>query len=219
VSSHRPIRPADAIELVEAAGLQDGCNLLADFAAAGLIKSYALARETTSHGSERNTLRDAQIPSDLWQRVIAAEKVEDAVNRGSVHLAGSHEFGGLPAVQITGISFSEGSLQKVIDRYCKGPSNSVNVAAPIEPSDSADGNTLQSESSGRNTKVAAAADPIKPGAEFATIPQVMEVANIGRTKVYNLIEDQILVRRKMGRKALITMASLRKYVSGEFGTE
>lgn len=36
--THRQILPAQAIELVHAAGLEIACALLADFAAAGLIK-------------------------------------------------------------------------------------------------------------------------------------------------------------------------------------
>jgi hypothetical protein len=119
VSAHRPILPAKAIELVDAAGLQDAQVLLADFAAAGLIKTYALVQETSSADAAVGTVRDAQIPAEAWQRIVAEKKVADAFNGGTVRLQGSTLRGGPPWVQITGVSFSEVSLVRVLERYCE----------------------------------------------------------------------------------------------------
>ena len=50
MSVHQPIFPAKAIELVKSRDLEKADALLADFAAAGLIKTYALVREIRPTG-------------------------------------------------------------------------------------------------------------------------------------------------------------------------
>lgn len=150
MSAHRPILPAKAIELVDAAGLQDPQVLLADFAAAGLIRTYALVRETASADAPIETVRDAQIPSEAWQRIVTEKKVVDAFNGGTVRLQGSGLRGGLPSVQITGVSFSEVSLAKVLDRYCEisnfAPSSQPK--APRKPAPVRTGGRVSSADSG-----------------------------------------------------------------------
>jgi hypothetical protein len=129
VSAHRPILPARASELVQVAGLQDAQALLADFAAAGLIKTYALARETSSDDASVEAVRDAQIPAEGWQRIVTEKKIADAFNGGTVRLQGSGLRGGPPSMRITGISFSEVSLVKVLERYCE----ISNLSASLKP--------------------------------------------------------------------------------------
>lgn len=44
MSAHTPLLPSKAIKLVKEAGLAEAQSILADFAAAGLVKTYALMR-------------------------------------------------------------------------------------------------------------------------------------------------------------------------------
>ena len=120
MSAHHPILPAKAIELVKSRDLEDADALLADFAAAGLIKTYALVREIRPVGGPTKVMRNAQIPVQDWERIVASEKLHAALNGGTVRLEGSPLQGGMPSVLITGISFSEAALVKVLDRYCVG---------------------------------------------------------------------------------------------------
>ncbi|WP_239804532.1 hypothetical protein [Croceicoccus hydrothermalis] len=120
MSAHQPVLPAKAIKLVESRNLEKADDLLADFAAAGLIKTYALVREIRPAGGPAKVLRDAQIPTQDWERIVASKKIHAALNGGTVRLEGSPLQGGMPSVLITGISFSEAALVKVLDRYCVG---------------------------------------------------------------------------------------------------
>ena len=118
MSVHQPIFPAKAIELVKSRDLEKADALLADFAAAGLIKTYALVREIRPTGGPTKVVRDAQIPAQDWERIVASKKIQAALDGGTVRLEGSPLEGGTPSVLITGISFSEAALVKVLDRYC-----------------------------------------------------------------------------------------------------
>ena len=119
---HQPILPSQAIKLIEARDLAAAGIMLADFAAAGLIKTYALMREIRPAGEPPEMVRDSQIPPEEWGRIVVSDKIDVALNGGTVRLEGSSFKGGTPSVQITGISFSEASLIKVLDRYCAQPS-------------------------------------------------------------------------------------------------
>ena len=80
-----------------------------------------MVREIRTAGSATTTVRDAQIPQEEWARIIASKNIGAAFNGGTVRLEGDKSPGGLSTIQITGISFSEASLVKVLDRYCGGP--------------------------------------------------------------------------------------------------
>ena len=60
--SHQPITPSRAVEVVEAHNLIEARSLVADFAAAGLIKSYALVRDIRPIEGPSQTIRDVQVP-------------------------------------------------------------------------------------------------------------------------------------------------------------
>ena len=47
---------------------------------------------------------------------------------------------------------------------------------------------------------------------FATIPNALRIAGIGRSKLYQLIGDGHIAARKLGRKALIDQRSLCAYL-------
>ena len=127
--AHQPILPARAVELVRSKNLDRANALLADFAAAGLIKTYALVREIRPTGGPTEVVRDGQIPPEEWERIVASKNIQVALNGGTVRLVGSPVQGGMPSVLITGISFSEASLTKILDRYCADPS--VRTSGPI----------------------------------------------------------------------------------------
>ena len=117
MSTHKPLLPSRAVERVNAAGLTDAHSLLADWAAAGLIKTYALVRETVLVGKQTEIVRDAAIPADVWRRIIQEDRADDALSGRTVRLGAGHA-GRAPDVEITGVSFSEPSLIKVLERYC-----------------------------------------------------------------------------------------------------
>ncbi len=79
MSVHQPIFPAKAIELVKSRDLEKADALLADFAAAGLIKTYALVREIRPTGGPTKVVRDAQIPAQDWERIVASKKIQAAL--------------------------------------------------------------------------------------------------------------------------------------------
>lgn len=74
--------------------LEDAESLLADFAAAGLIKTYALVRVVKPEGGPAKTVRASQIPPKDWGRIVAEDKVDVALNGGTVRLGGSQLKGG-----------------------------------------------------------------------------------------------------------------------------
>ena len=88
MSFHRPILPGKAIELVESRNLDAPEKLLADYAAAGLIKTYALMREIRPAGGSTKTVRDSQIPQEEWGRIVASDNIVAAFNGGTVQLEG-----------------------------------------------------------------------------------------------------------------------------------
>lgn len=211
--AHQPVLPARAIDLVEARNLEAAKSLLADFAAAGLIKTYALVREIRPAEGPIEVYRDSQIPSDEWDRIVASGKIGAAFNGGTVRLEGSALKGGAPAILITGISFSEASLIKVLDRYCAAaPIGAAknSVAADSKAEDAPSSSPCQKGKS--NGK---AVPPIRPGDLTASIAQAMQATGLKRTKVDKLMREGVLVRQKVGRRALITVESIERLVDAK----
>lgn len=213
MSAHQPLLPKKAVERVEAAGFADAQTLLADFAGAGLIKTYALVRVTAAAGQPAETARDAVVPAEVWQRISAARRVPEMLGGGTVRLAGSGLIGGAPDVQITGVSISEGSLTKVLERYCSQP-------APVPPAN-------LNPTPAAKTKIeligvpSVASDvpaspkiprPIREGDLVASVAQAMQSTGLGRTKINELMNDGMLVRKKAGRRTLITLESIERLV-------
>lgn len=207
MSEHLPILPAKAIAITAAAGFQNAKAILADFAAAGLIKTYALASETTPAGGPAATVRDAQIPADVWQRIVTENKVSDALNGGTIRVQGSHLRGGTASVQITGVSFSETSLLKVLEHYCK-------TSARLSSSKSTLAKTLSPAKPTAPVAVCKAkkvVPPIMPGDLLVSIAQTMQATGLGRTKVNNLIKQKILITIVVGRRTLVTVESIERF--------
>lgn len=211
MSAHQPILPSKAIERVEAAGLPEARKLLADFAAADLIKTYALARVITPAGQDPKTVRDAAIPAEVWRRINAEGKVAEAFEGGTVRLAGSDLIGGEPEVQITGISFSDNSLSKVLARY--GSQEPVVAATPAKAGAMPALNALPGVEEPTDPKTDAdikAPAPILPGDVVASVAQAMRATGLGRTKINELMNDGTLVRKKLGRRTLISVESIER---------
>ncbi|MBX7483155.1 hypothetical protein [Qipengyuania qiaonensis] len=213
MSFHRPILPGKAIELVKSRHFDAPEELLADYAAAGLIKTYALMREIRPAGGPTKTVRDSQIPQEEWARIVASDNVMTALNGGTVQLDGSKMPGGLPAIQITGISFSEASLTKILDRYCADPSVRSPAAPPkASPTTQEKPHKPSSEDQKRTQE---AVLPIKAGDLTASIAQTMQATGLGRTKVDQLMRKGDLVRTKVGSRALITVESIERLVGAK----
>tara|TARA_Y100000296_G_scaffold5138_1_gene6454 strand:- start:1774 stop:2421 length:648 start_codon:yes stop_codon:yes gene_type:complete len=213
MSAHQPVLPAKAIELVKSRNLEKADDLLADFAAAGLIKTYALVREIRPAGGSTKVVRDAQIPTQDWERIVASKKVQAALNGGTVRLDGSPLQGGTPSVLITGISFSEAALVKVLDRYC--------ADSPVRVSKQSSGcdahATTKGIALGSETSEAKKDDvqPIRPGDLTASVAQAEQATGLGRTTIDKLMRDGTLVRKKVGRRTLITVESIERLVGAK----
>ena len=209
MSAHQPVLPAKAIELVKSRNLEKADDLLADFAAAGLIKTYALVREIRPAGGPTKVVRDAQIPTQDWERIVASKKVQAALNGGTVRLDGSPLQGGTPSVLITGISFSEAALVKVLDRYCADSS--------VRVSKQSSGCDAHATTKGSETSEAKKDDvqPIRPGDLTASVAQAEQATGLGRTTIDKLMRDGTLVRKKVGRRTLITVESIERLVGAK----
>lgn len=81
LTAFHPLPPQKAIQLVDQAGVADAEMLIRDYAAAGIVKSYALVIETIDVDDGRSYLRDAAVPAHLWHRMIE-EGVVDRIGRG-----------------------------------------------------------------------------------------------------------------------------------------
>ena len=213
ITAHQPILPAKAIELVKSRNLDGADALLADFAAAGLIKTYALMREVKPAGRPAKMVRDAQIPAEDWERNVSSNKVDVALSGTTVRLEGSPLQGGTPSVRITGISFSETSLLTVLDRYCaKSPdrvAKQPNICQAATKIESATPSTNLSKSEERYE------DLIKPGALTVSVAQAMQATGLGRTSIDKLMRNGTLVRTKVGRRTLISVESIERLVGAK----
>lgn len=213
MSVHQPILPAKAIELVKSRSLDGADALLADFAAAGLIKTYALMREIRPAGQPAKMVRDAQIPPEDWERIVSSNKVDVALSGTTVRLEGSPLQGGIPSVWITGISFSEASLLTVFDRYCaKSPDG-----GPKQPKTGQAGTKIEAAtaSTDRSKSEKRDEDPIRPGALTISVAQAEQATGLGRTTIDKLMRDGKLVRTKVGRRTLITVESIERLVGAK----
>ncbi|GMM92432.1 hypothetical protein MTsN3n11_07340 [Qipengyuania sp. MTN3-11] len=211
--AHQPILPAKAVELVKTRNLDRADALLADFAAAGLVKTYALVREIRPAAGPTEIVRDAQVPPEDWKRIVASENIQVALNGGTVRLEGSPLKGGIPSVLITGISFSEASLTKILDRYCSDPS--VRASGPLPKRGPTTQESASKPSHQSQKRTQKGVPPIKAGDLTASVAQTMQATGLGRTKVDQLMQKGDLVRTKVGNRALITVESIERLVGAK----
>lgn len=206
MSAFYPIAPLKAVEFVEAAGVSGGRRLIADFAAAGMMKSYALVIETIEVGGARHSVRDSTVSSALWDRIIRAGLVDEVWTGGTVRLPAAHLVGGEPEVRITGIRFSEKHLGRLVEHHTgaqaqPAPAVKAPEAAAIIVDES-------HEPTATPTRRQPDLNAIPPGALTVTVSQAQAALGLGRTKINELMNDGRLVRRKIDRSVRIEVASI-----------
>ena len=215
MTAHRPIPPIKAADLAGQANIAEALRVLADFAEAGILKSYARLQETRYSDGRQEEVRDARIPRAIWRRIIDEGKTSDVLT-GSVRLSGSPELGGGPKMNVIGIRFDEDSAIALVGQH----GNPSQGGAPSAPSPSStDGGPPPSPLSPAPAAVdvADASKPVppraaptprsptvSPDAEALTIDQAAVALSIGRTKLYDLVKTQELVLTKIGKRSVIS---------------
>lgn len=196
------LTPKQAIEAIEAVGVEDAAKLIRDHAAAGLVKTYAQSQVTIAADGQRTTVRDGAVTAELWERMVQEGVDGDTWSGGTVRLPRSSLIGGAPAVHVTGIAFNPAHVQRLAEQQRpKKPaarrSQSSEFPAPVEP--------LASPAPAKRK-----ADPaaIPPGAILCTIKQAGGALGFGRTKVNELMNSGRLERRMVGSSPRITVASV-----------
>lgn len=203
MTAFQPLSASAAIGLVEAAGIQDARQMIADFAAAGLLKTYALAIETVEEGGRRSAIRGSAIPAELWHRIVDEGRLDDAWRGGMVRL-----MTGQPQVAITGISFSEKHVERLIEQH--RPAMATASPALVAEATVRDQAPLQPLA--EKTRREPVPESIPATAELVTVDQAMAALALGRTKVNELMNAGQLQRIKLGRRTLITVTSLRSII-------
>jgi len=205
LSAFHPISPLRSVELVEAAGVPNGRRLIADFAAAGLIKSYALTIETIEAAGGTSIVRDSALPPALWRRIIHEDVVDDVWTGGTVRLRLAQPSGGEPEVRITGVRFNEKSLQRLIEHHC----GTIATTMPLRKVKAVPAEPVQEQPIALSPR-ARKPDPvaIPAGTLWVTVKEAEQMTGFGRTKINDLMKDGRLVRRKVDRATRIEVDSI-----------
>ncbi|MFD1789684.1 hypothetical protein ACFSC3_19190 [Sphingomonas floccifaciens] len=208
MSAFRPLTPKEAIELVEAAEVGDAARLIQDFAAAGVVKSYAMVRETIEPGGGRRIVRDGALPKDDWERIVRDGVAGDVWSGGTVRLEGGELIGSEPLVMVTGVSFNPGDLKKLIDRFL----GQRKPATPARrPAENACATSLQAPSKPVETVRGRRPDlsVLNTDALLMTIADAGRTLGFGRTKINGLMKSGRLERKEIDGGVRITVASVR----------
>lgn len=197
-----PATAVKAIAMLEAAGVPDARRLLADYAAAALVRSYALVIDTVEVEGPRAIVRGAAVPSELWQRIVREGASHYVWFGGTVRLEPGELVGGAPAVDITGIGFHQGDLDRLVDHHGARASASRR-AAPV-PQALKEAPVADHAQPRRKPPV----PPIPPGAKYASVAQAMDTLRFGRTKINEMMNDGRLVKHKIDGATRIEVASI-----------
>lgn len=192
--------------MIEAEGA-DPRMIVANFAAAGLIKSYARFLKTDIPGAIRET-RDCRLPHEIWEEIIVQEKVDEAFSIGSVRLTSN----GRVSVTAIGIRFDATSIDTVA-----GDHGLAALKVVVSPSPAIIAPPAAIEAIEKPAQVAKEIIPksmrsIPEGALQLTIDDTMAVLAIGRTTAYKLIGQGALVMKKTCGRSHVTMESVRAYM-------
>lgn len=202
MSGLNAITPLKAVTLVENAGFPDARRIISDYAAAGLLKSYALVIETSEVNGQRSAVRGCAVSAELWQRIVNEGVTDDVWTGGTVRLKGE----GAPDVRITGVSFSEKHLQRLIGHSPAGAAiKELEPPAPPLSEPAADIQRRPPANLGMNA--------IPVGARTVSVKQTMAALGLGRTKVNELMNEGSLERKKFGARTAITVESIEKLLS------
>lgn len=211
MTAHNPITAGQALAMVEAVGVTDARRLIADQAAADLLKSYAMVIQMEEAGRRSPAMRGAVISPELWRRIIREDCVNEVWDGGTVRLQAAELIGGAPAVEITDISFHEGGLQRLIDRrrgMYRNTSPRKNVAAtPIFTLHEEE----QSEPPSNHPSAGPDLSALHSGALHLTRLQTMAALSISKTSFYKLLNAGDLERAPSKAGTRVTTASVRKY--------
>ncbi len=200
MAAFQSITPRQALQLVEGASIPNSHRIIIDYAGAGIVKAYALMSEVVHPTGEKTVTRDGTIAAGLWKRIQGEGHSDDVWLGGTLRL-GADPSKGLAEVHLTGVSFNQASLQRLIKHQRGG------VAVTPVPAATAK----------KPEKVAADVAPtpprpgpsaIPPGALFVTVRQAMAALGLGRTKVNEMMNDGRLTRRKVDRSTLIEVESI-----------
>lgn len=201
-----------AAELVEAAGIADGKRILADFAAGGFVKSYALSIETFDTNGAGTVVLGPKIPRAMWKRIVQAGRGSDVWSSGTVHLAGS--------AIITGITFKPDSIDWLIAHHA-GVAQSRRrkrkaVAAPVAPPVPNGAEVTADLRPELPRRRQADSSAIPSGALLASVDQAMRALGLSRGTISNLLKRGTLVRVDNGlRSVSIDVASIRRFAGGD----
>ncbi len=220
MTAFHPLPPKKAIQLVEEAGVMDAALMIRDYAAAGIVKSYAMVVETIGADGSRSCVRDAAIPVALWHRMID-EGADEAIWTGAtVRLAGI-EATAVPKANITGVRFNEGDLYKIVTLLGDGAvaapdiraTPAVEAPAPFGVPDTRteDVPAVVDVPAPRKTRERRQPDPtiLMPGKLLLTVTETQAALGLGRTKINELMNDGRLVRTKIDGRVGIDVNSVR----------
>lgn len=197
--------PKQALEVIEATGTEDGVRLLADHAAAGLVRSYAQILQSIDAKGQRSVIRGGRVPPDIWERMIGEGVYREAWSGGTVRLIVSDLVGGTPTVHVTGFAFHPADVERLARQQRPTPQVTpktrkadaqINGAAPPAPEP-------------KRTKRAADLTGLHSGALLLTVKETEAALAISHTTVYKLINAGKLERPE--GETRITAASVRRY--------
>lgn len=223
MTAFQPLPPKKAILLVEEAGVMDAALMIRDYAAAGIVKSYAMVVETIGADGGRSCVRDAAIPVTLWHRMIEEGADEGIWAGATVRLAGI-DATAVPKVNITGVRFNEGDLHKLVALLGNGAvaapdvrtPPAVEASAPVDVPDARmeDVPAIVDTPAPRKTRERRQPDPsiLMPGKLLLTVAETQAALGLGRTKVDELMNDGRLDRRTIDGGVRITTESVKAIV-------
>lgn len=211
MSAFNPIPAPNLIARIEAEAIGvDVRSLIADFAEAGLIKSYA--RMVAKCGSPApDEIRDARIGRDIWQRINRANAAGSVWSVGSVRLAGDDD----PELSIIGLRFEEAAVRQALKKH--GVALGRTSKAAVAPTSSA---PESNEDDGAPPVTPPPPTPVSPkrsapslnSVEFVTAQEAKHHLRCGQTTLYQLVKNGQLDGIKRGRSRLISTASIRRYL-------
>lgn len=208
MSAFNPIPAPNLIARIEAEAVGvDVRSLIADFAEAGLIKSYA--RMVAKCGSPTpDEIRDAKIGRDIWQRINRANAAESVWSVGSVRLAGDDH----PELSIIGLRFEEAAVRQALKKHgvALGRTTKAAVAAPSSARESDQDDGAPSITPSPPAPSPKGSAPSLDSVEFVTAKEAKHHLRCGQTTLYQLINRGELESIKRGRSRLISTASIRR---------
>lgn len=191
--------------MVQAAGVEDAAKLIRDYAAAGLVKTYAELQVRIAADGARTSVRRGAVPAELWDRMVDEGADGDAWTGGTVRLVGSELIGGMPAVHVTGLSFNPAHVQRLVDQQLPTSLAAARVQkaalSPTSSEETADPQPTTARYAGPD------ASAIPANAILCTVKQAGEALGFGRTKVNELMKTGLLERRRVGSSTRITLES------------